>query len=86
MRFSVIYHTKNPLLTRSSIGITLACLEVRAKASSHPPRRKTMALLKITVAILVLAFAMTSCESTEVTLTDEETAMASAISPVLTIG
>ena len=45
-----------------------------------------MAYIKITVAILMLAFAITSCERTAVTLTVEDTAMASVISPALTIG
>ena len=45
-----------------------------------------MAFLKITLAILVLAFATTSCERTDVTLTDEDTAMASLTAPGLSIG
>ena len=45
-----------------------------------------MAYFKVTAAILLLAFAITSCERAAVTLTDEDTAMASVLSPTLTIG
>ena len=45
-----------------------------------------MAYIKITVAIFLLALAITSCERTEVELTNQDTAMASAHSPALPTG